>query len=137
MQPTLMTNLFGFPTLPNPLTPQIPSMVAVIRIEMDKKKYQLAGPEPLLTIRTIELKVIDDNDEVPLFGAPSYGLKIAENSREKTPVDNTTATDGDATPLYKKIKYKLKPTMADKDEYDLYQLGQGTFSIDEDTGAFV
>jgi protocadherin Fat 1/2/3 len=96
--------------------------------------YQLAGPQPLTTAKNVRLDVNDVNDENPLFGSPSYGLKIAENSVRTTLVDRTEANDNDITPLYHKLKYSLHPTPTDQEEWDSFQLGQGTFYINEDTG---
>ena len=95
----------------------------------------MAGPEPLIQTKNIRLNVVDCNDEVPLFGSPSYGLRIAENSVSTTLVDRTEATDTDISPLYHKLKYSLRPLQqSDSEEWDKFQLGEGTFTINEDTG---
>ena len=50
-------------------------------------------------------------------------------------MDRTLATDTDYSTLFHTIKYSLKPVESqDQDEWDKFQLGQGTFTINEDTG---
>ncbi|ESO02155.1 hypothetical protein HELRODRAFT_188599 [Helobdella robusta] len=56
---------------------------------------------------TLNLHVLDINDEAPKFDKPSYYLSVQENNPIGSLAGSVLATDADASPSFNKILYKI------------------------------
>ncbi|XP_035482204.2 protocadherin-16 [Scophthalmus maximus] len=79
------------------------------------------GSPALSTTATVEVKVLDVNDNSPVFGRSSYSVEVSEDAAEGTPVLEVSATDADDD-LNGKVLYFLS------------QETHGAFAVDERTG---
>ncbi len=55
---------------------------------------------------TLQLSILDTNDEAPKFSQPSYEFKVYENRPASTKIGQVTATDGDSFP-FNDVTYML------------------------------
>lgn len=81
------------------------------------------GLTPLSATTTVILKIVDINDESPVFRRPAYEFNIDENSDGNTEVGSVKAVDPDSNP-YNRVSYTLRADMGSR----------GAFQINPDTG---
>uniref|UniRef100_A0A665V6F0 Protocadherin-16 n=1 Tax=Echeneis naucrates TaxID=173247 RepID=A0A665V6F0_ECHNA len=79
------------------------------------------GSPALSTTVTVEVKVLDINDNSPVFGRSSYSVEVSEDASEGTLVLEVSATDADED-LNGKVLYFLSRET------------HGAFTVDENTG---
>uniref|UniRef100_A0A3Q3JL15 Protocadherin-16 n=1 Tax=Monopterus albus TaxID=43700 RepID=A0A3Q3JL15_MONAL len=79
------------------------------------------GSPALSTTVTVEVRVLDVNDNTPVFSKSSYTVEVSEDAAEGTQVLQVSATDADDH-LNGKVLYFLS-----RDAY-------GAFTVDENTG---
>ncbi|XP_026227263.1 protocadherin-16-like isoform X2 [Anabas testudineus] len=79
------------------------------------------GSPPLSTTVTVEIKVLDVNDNSPVFSKTSYSVEVSEDAREGTQVLQVSATDADEGQNGEVL-------------YFLSQDAHGAFTVDENTG---
>lgn len=64
---------------------------------------------------TLVVRVRDADDEKPRFDRASYQFTVRENVAFGTPVGHVKATDGDATPRFNRISYRIRDVNGDGD----------------------
>uniref|UniRef100_A0A8C7I9V6 Cadherin domain-containing protein n=1 Tax=Oncorhynchus kisutch TaxID=8019 RepID=A0A8C7I9V6_ONCKI len=79
------------------------------------------GSPALSSTATVEVKVLDVNDNSPAFSSSSYTIDISEDAAQGTTVLEVTATDADEGENGKVL-------------YFLSQEARGAFTVDENTG---
>ncbi|XP_069396059.1 protocadherin-16 [Paralichthys olivaceus] len=79
------------------------------------------GSPALSTTATVEVKVLDVNDNSPVFSRTSYSVEVSEDAAEGTHILEVTATDADDD-LNGKVLYFLSRET------------HGAFTVDENTG---
>ncbi|XP_035034564.2 protocadherin-16 [Hippoglossus stenolepis] len=79
------------------------------------------GSPALSTTASVEVKVLDVNDNSPVFGRTSYSVEVSEDAAEGTHVLEVTATDADDD-LNGNVLYFLS------------REAHGAFTVDENTG---
>ncbi|KAM4619841.1 protocadherin-16 [Polymixia lowei] len=79
------------------------------------------GSPALSSSVTVEVGVLDVNDNNPVFSSSSYSVEVSEGAAEGSPVLEVTATDADED-LNGKVLYFLS------------QKAHGAFNVDENTG---
>ncbi|KAJ3589902.1 hypothetical protein NHX12_010743, partial [Muraenolepis orangiensis] len=79
------------------------------------------GSPALSTTVTVEVNVMDVNDNSPVFGSGSYSVDVSEDTTEGARVLQVTATDADAA-LNGRLLYFLSPE------------AHGAFAVDENSG---
>ncbi|XP_042287246.1 protocadherin-16-like [Thunnus maccoyii] len=79
------------------------------------------GSPALSSTVTVEVKVLDVNDNSPVFSSSSYSVDVSEDAAEGSQVLKVTATDADENQNGKVL-------------YFLSQEAHGAFSVDENTG---
>uniref|UniRef100_A0A4W5K4E9 Cadherin domain-containing protein n=1 Tax=Hucho hucho TaxID=62062 RepID=A0A4W5K4E9_9TELE len=79
------------------------------------------GSPALSSTATVEVTVLDVNDNSPAFSSSSYTIDVSEDAAQGTPVLEVTATDADEGENGKVL-------------YFLSQEARGAFTVDENTG---
>ncbi|XP_077448676.1 protocadherin-16-like isoform X2 [Stigmatopora argus] len=79
------------------------------------------GSPPLSTAVTVHVRVLDVNDNGPVFGKAAYGAEVSEDAKEGSRVLTVSATDADVDANGKVL-------------YFLSQEAHGAFAVDERTG---
>uniref|UniRef100_A0AAZ3SHU6 Protocadherin-16 n=1 Tax=Oncorhynchus tshawytscha TaxID=74940 RepID=A0AAZ3SHU6_ONCTS len=79
------------------------------------------GSPALSSTATVEVKVLDVNDNSPAFSSSSYTIDVSEDAAQGTTVLEVTATDADEGENGKVL-------------YFLSQEARGAFTVDENTG---
>ena len=65
------------------------------------------GEKVLSGTSLLVVRILDVNDERPLFDKPSYHFTISENRPVGSPVGTVRATDQDLSPSYSRIVYSI------------------------------
>ena len=74
--------------------------------------------EPRTATATLNLTIVDDNDEYPVFGQRGYSFEMNENEAANTKVGFVHATDGDSYP-FNKILYSIDTQKSNTDAFDI------------------
>ena len=85
------------------------------------------SPHPRTATTTLSIRVIDLNDEMPVFSNTTYNMHVPENAPANTVVGVVTATDSDVTTQFAEIVYIL----------DQEENGDGMFLVHPVTGTIV
>ncbi len=81
------------------------------------------GDPPRTTTSYVLVRVVDENDQAPVFSTQTYKFRVLENQPPPVIIGNVSATDGDSAP-FNQIRYLLRNSEHTE-----------MFSINSDTGA--
>ena len=110
------------------IDPTLGMVTANIAFDYEKKKFYKfllkisdSGTIPRTATATLELHILDVNDEKPKFEKPSYYLSVPENNPIGSVIGRVNATDADASDEFKRIIYRIESS-------------DDAFEIDANTG---